>query len=227
LNQTPAGKIVVLLSILFTYIPDGFNLFFNLKLNKKFLEEFLKIFSANEHVTNIDNMESKPFLYKIKSRISSLVSKRSHSTPKQKSLDITPSSLNIDVINNLAKNNLLMAPDNQVSSSAPNLRKRYSLYVTTSMHSGFSIKSFQKRSRNSLHSNLSRPFSRINRKSISAVQTNISELHRFEEKFNVGDNVRRHSLHHFTSSLSNVANKCMRQRHVSLRVSYSKLNGIH
>ena len=223
MNQTPLGQIAALVVILFTYIPDGLNLFFNLKLNKKFLEMFLKLFSINEVGVQNRSMESDPFLFSFKNRISSLVGmKRSFSTPKQKSLEVSPNTLNIDKSNS---SNIypLIARDNIASSSHQSLRQRHSLHVTTSAHSGFSSKCFKKRFQNSIHNHLHQPFSLISKKSISVAYTNTHEPFRTEER----DSLRRHSLHHFTSSLSSIGNKCMRQRHVSLRASYSKLNASH
>ena len=50
MDKTSVGRIFVPVAILFTFIPEGFNLFFNLRLNKKFLQEFKKTFCCEKQI---------------------------------------------------------------------------------------------------------------------------------------------------------------------------------
>ena len=222
--KTETGQVMIQVAILFTCIPFVFNILINLRLNKKFSEEFKYIFCECKILKTPTSPRFKVSRVNHKKKLSNLVELKKlnnkNSVVREISLSIEVSSGSTKILAKLVNELEVLSSRRKTSnlSMLKHLREKDSRPVAFNSYRNKSDCPNNRtvRKRHSFYNNTSKSFN----------ETQIDdENQNFSKKFNEATIKRasffkRNSL--FLTKSCNVS-QIMRQRHLSLISDYSKL----
>jgi hypothetical protein len=228
LKKTIFGQLIIQVVILFTFIPFAFNLLINIRLNKKFSEEFANLFCncKTRHMPKSPALKVS-YVNRHKKKLSSIVEIKRlnsrNSVPLEISLFLEVSSGSNKVLANLVSElealNARRKTSNLSTLRHTCIKKKDSTFETKSVafnldENNRPIKNKQKQS---FIQNVSKSFNLDEENHKSAKRTTIKT-----SSIKRGSFFKRNSLL-FTNSCNSISQN-MRRRQFSLRSDYSKLS---
>jgi hypothetical protein len=227
LKKTKFGQLIIQVVILITFIPFAFNLLINIRLNKKFSEEFANLFCYRK-TTHIPKSPALKVFYanRHKKKLSSIVEIKKlnsrNSVPIEISLFLEVSSGSSKVLANLVSElevlNSRRKTSNLSALKPTCLRKKDSTFETKSV--AFNLDENNRpvrKQKQSFIQNVSKSFNLDGENHISPKKTSIKTA-----TIKRGSFFKRNSLL-FTNSCNSISQN-IRRRQFSLRSEYSKLS---